>query len=76
MAFLLSVAWSAWPTAVLVMSFMAGTLISLQFIVYGVHCIVVLIVEVLRGIRRSVLRCFAWIRAAPPAVLEKHASTK
>jgi hypothetical protein len=35
MAFLLSVAWSAWPTAALVMCFIVGFLISLQFILYG-----------------------------------------
>ncbi|KIK41245.1 hypothetical protein CY34DRAFT_68801, partial [Suillus luteus UH-Slu-Lm8-n1] len=45
MAFLLSVAWSAWPTAVLVMCFIAGFLISLQFIIYGLHCAVICMVE-------------------------------
>ena len=72
MTFLLSVAWTAWPTAVLVMSFMAGVLFSLQFIVYGVHCLVVLITEVTRSIRRGILRCLTWIRPPPPDVREKH----
>lgn len=71
MTFLLSVAWTAWPTAVLVMSFMAGVLISLQFIVYGVHCVVVLIAEITRNIRRGVLRFLACIRPPPPDVREK-----
>jgi hypothetical protein len=75
MIFLLSVAWTAWPTAVLVMSFVAGVLFSLQFIVYGVHCVVVLIAEVTRSIRRGILRCLTWIRPPPPDVREnlKHA---
>ncbi|KAF9227051.1 hypothetical protein BS17DRAFT_774855 [Gyrodon lividus] len=76
MTFLLSVAWSAWPNAVLVMSFVAGMLISLQFIVYGLHCVVVFIVEVMRGIRRGVFRCLAWIWPPPPAVLGKHGSAR
>ncbi|KAF8838514.1 hypothetical protein BDN67DRAFT_933660 [Paxillus ammoniavirescens] len=72
MTFLLAVAWSAWPNAVLVMSFVAGMLISLQFIVYGLHCVVVFIVEVVKGIRRGLLRCYEWMRPPPPAVVEKH----
>ncbi|KAH0828139.1 hypothetical protein J3R83DRAFT_3827 [Lanmaoa asiatica] len=58
MTFLLSVAWAAWPTAVLVMSFMAGLLVSLQFIVYGIHCAAVFIAEVTRSIRRGIRRGF------------------
>ncbi|KAI9571545.1 hypothetical protein HD554DRAFT_2071470 [Boletus coccyginus] len=74
--FLLSVAWTAWPSAVLVMSFLAGVLFSLQFIVYGVHCVVVLIAEVARRIRRGILRCIAWIRPPPPDMQEKHTLEK
>ncbi|GBE77175.1 hypothetical protein SCP_0100470 [Sparassis crispa] len=37
MVFLLGVAWTRWPTAVLVMSCVAGTLISLQYLVFGFH---------------------------------------
>ena len=72
MTFLLSVAWTAWPTAVLVMSFMAGVLVSLQFIVYGMHCIVVFIAEVTRSVRRGFLRFVAWIRPPSPDVSGKH----
>ncbi|KIJ04572.1 hypothetical protein PAXINDRAFT_141860 [Paxillus involutus ATCC 200175] len=72
MTFLLAVAWSAWPNAVLVMSFVAGMLISLQFIVYGLHCVVVFIVEVVKGIRRGFFRCHEWMRPPPPVVVEKH----
>ena len=71
MIFLLSVAWSAWPTAVPVMSFLAGTLVSLQFIVYGMHCVVVFIIDVIRIVRRRILRCLAWIRPPPPDKREK-----
>ncbi|KAI9062574.1 hypothetical protein FKP32DRAFT_1677105 [Trametes sanguinea] len=37
MLFLLGVAWSAWPTVVLVMSFVAGVLLTSQFLVFGIH---------------------------------------
>ncbi|THH22405.1 hypothetical protein EUX98_g8200 [Antrodiella citrinella] len=37
MLFLLTVAWDAWPTAVLVMSCAAGVLVSLQWLVFGAH---------------------------------------
>ncbi|KAF9236320.1 hypothetical protein BU15DRAFT_64050 [Melanogaster broomeanus] len=40
-------------TAVLVISFVAGVLVGLQFIVYGVHCVVVFVGEVIGGIRRG-----------------------
>lgn len=35
--FLLSVAWAEWPSAVLVVSFLAGILFSLQYLVFGCH---------------------------------------
>ncbi|KAI0749014.1 hypothetical protein BC629DRAFT_1598971 [Irpex lacteus] len=35
MLFLLAVAWDAWPTAVLVMCFLAGILLTLQYLVFG-----------------------------------------
>jgi hypothetical protein len=57
MAFLLSVAWSAWPTAVLVMCFIAGALISLQFIIYGLHCTIICMAEIFRRARRGLAWC-------------------
>ncbi|KAG1735994.1 hypothetical protein EDB19DRAFT_1722862 [Suillus lakei] len=57
MTFLLSVAWSAWPTAVLVMCFIAGVLICLQFIIYGLHCAVVCMTEIIRRARRGLMWC-------------------
>ena len=40
LVFLLAVAWTAWPTAVLVMSFVAGLLLTSQFVVFGIHRLV------------------------------------
>ncbi|KAG1772588.1 hypothetical protein EV702DRAFT_1133410 [Suillus placidus] len=60
MVFLLSVAWSAWPTAVLVMCFIAGVLISLQFIIYGLHCAVICMTESFRRVRRGLMWCVRW----------------
>ncbi|KAH9912136.1 uncharacterized protein BXZ73DRAFT_93239 [Epithele typhae] len=47
-AFLFSLAWAAWPTAVLVMSFAAGVLLSSQFLIFGVHRFVNLLVWLVR----------------------------
>lgn len=47
--FLCAVAWVAWPTAVLVMCGIAGVLVSLQFIVYGFHCLALCLAWILRG---------------------------
>ncbi|KAI0246614.1 hypothetical protein BJV78DRAFT_1157748 [Lactifluus subvellereus] len=48
--FLGVMAWTAWPTAVLVMCAFAGVLVSLQFIVYSVHRIALYLVWILRGV--------------------------
>ncbi|KAI0094165.1 hypothetical protein BDY19DRAFT_988042 [Irpex rosettiformis] len=40
MVFLLNVAWMAWPVAVLVMCFVAGVLVTLQYLVFGVRRVV------------------------------------
>ncbi|KAH7906824.1 hypothetical protein BJ138DRAFT_1071217 [Hygrophoropsis aurantiaca] len=73
MTFLLVVAWSAWPTAVLVMSFVAGTVVSLQFIVYGVHCIFSCLFKIARRVKGAVLWCFASIfKKQPSEVSEKN----
>ncbi|KAI0776335.1 hypothetical protein BD413DRAFT_265646 [Trametes elegans] len=53
MFFLLSVAWTAWPTAVLVMSFVAGVLLSSQFLVYGAHRFVNCVVWAVRIVWRK-----------------------
>jgi hypothetical protein len=40
MLFLLTVAWMAWPTAVLVMCFGTGMLLTLQYLVFGMQRII------------------------------------
>ncbi|KAI0687977.1 hypothetical protein BC835DRAFT_1419527 [Cytidiella melzeri] len=50
MVFLLTVAWSAWPTAVLVMCFGAGLLLMLQYLVFGVQRVVSCLVWAVRRI--------------------------
>lgn len=73
MAFLIAVAWSAWPNAVLVMCFLAGVLISLQFIIYGLHCLVVCMAETVRVVRRGLMWC---VRRPSNNVLEHNVSEK
>jgi hypothetical protein len=72
MAFLIAVAWSAWPKAVLVMCFMAGILISLQFIIYGLHCVVVCAASVIRAACRG----FTWCARRPSGISEHNISEK
>lgn len=47
--FLCAIAWSAWPSAVLVMCVITGVLVSLQFIVYGFHRLALGLAWMLRG---------------------------
>ncbi|KAI0066705.1 hypothetical protein BV25DRAFT_1878804 [Artomyces pyxidatus] len=49
MVFLMTVAYAAWPLAVLVMCSVAGTLVSLQFLVYGCHKLVLGIAWMVRA---------------------------
>ncbi|KII93001.1 hypothetical protein PLICRDRAFT_35169 [Plicaturopsis crispa FD-325 SS-3] len=60
MLFLLAVAWDAWPSAVLAICFFAGITLSLQFILYGVHRFVKLVISGIRAIARGV----QWLRAS------------
>lgn len=64
MIFLFTVAWEAWPTAVLVMSFVAGILVSLQYLVFGIHRFVNMAVWTVRRIWQG-LRALA--RPPPPS---------
>ncbi|KAI1791999.1 hypothetical protein LXA43DRAFT_370993 [Ganoderma leucocontextum] len=61
MAFLLAVAWTAWPTAVLVMSFVAGFLLTSQFVVFGIHRLINFVIWAVRVAWRAVMR-----RKSPP----------
>lgn len=54
LTFLTLVAWDAWPTAVLVMSFICGVLLSLQWLVYGLHCVIVTIVRAAKAVRNGI----------------------
>jgi hypothetical protein len=53
-SFLALVAYDAWPTGVLVMCFLCGLVMSLQFLVYGVHWVGKVVVEVVRMVKRGV----------------------
>ncbi|KAH8099900.1 hypothetical protein BXZ70DRAFT_1008870 [Cristinia sonorae] len=64
MVFLLTVAWEAWPTVVLVMSFLAGTLVGLQYVVWGVHRVGNGIVWVVRTIWLGTARLLGMGRKA------------
>lgn len=47
-------AWQAWNEAALIMMVVAGVLVSLQGIVYGVHCCWGAVGRVTRGVGRGV----------------------
>ncbi|KAI0696892.1 hypothetical protein C8T65DRAFT_663130 [Cerioporus squamosus] len=78
MGFLFAVAWTAWPTAVLVMSFVAGFLLTSQFLVFGIHRFVNLLVWLVRGCWRTLMgrRCpappEASLRPRPQPGVEPH----
>ncbi|KAI0801529.1 hypothetical protein C8Q74DRAFT_499009 [Fomes fomentarius] len=59
MAFLFAAAWTASPTAVLVMSFIAGFLLTSQFLVFGIHRFINLLIWVVRT---------CWRKLAGPVV--------
>lgn len=56
MLFLLAVAWDAWPTAVLVMCFLAGILLTLQYLVFGAKRLVGGVVWVVKKVVGMVRR--------------------
>ncbi|CCL99059.1 uncharacterized protein FIBRA_01070 [Fibroporia radiculosa] len=56
MLFLLSVAWAAWSTAVLVMSCFAGVLFSMQYLIFGCHRAVNFCVWIVRTAWRAAVR--------------------
>jgi hypothetical protein len=59
MLFLFRVAWQTWRTATLVMSFLAGVIVSLQYLVYGIHSLARLAARAVGAGRRLVLRAVA-----------------
>jgi hypothetical protein len=58
-AFLVRVAWAAWPAATLVMCVLAGVLTGLQWVVWGVHTAARVVVWAVKGARRVALRGLA-----------------
>ena len=62
MAFLGRVAYNAWPAAVIVICILFGIVMSLQFLVYGVHWCFRRLVE---GIRIAYCRTVGIIRPGP-----------
>lgn len=71
MLFLLGVAWTAWPTAVLVMSFVAGVLLSSQFLVFGIHRAVNFVVWAVRVTWRKVAGARQSAKEQPGAPLSQ-----
>ena len=61
--FLGAVAWVAWPAAVLVMCGITGTLVSLQFIVFGFHHLALCIARILRGAWLGAVYVGSWLHA-------------
>ncbi|KAH8997160.1 hypothetical protein EDB86DRAFT_3076752 [Lactarius hatsudake] len=61
--FLGAIAWTAWIAAVLVMCVLVGVLVSLQFIVYGSHCLALGLAWMVRNAWLSVLCVSRRVRA-------------
>jgi len=70
MMFLGRVAYNAWPEAVIVICLMFGVIMSLQFLVYGVHWCVRHIADGVRLMIREVTRICGGGPAAPPPPYE------
>ena len=56
MAFLVIVAFDAWPSGVIAVSFLVGVVMSLQFLVFGAQWCVTTVVEWGNAGSRSVVR--------------------
>ena len=56
MAFLGIVAFDAWPSGVIAVSFLIGVVMSLQFLVFGAHWCATRVVEGGKAGSRSVVR--------------------
>ena len=77
MSFLLAVAWTAWPTAVLVMSFVAGFLLTSQFVVFGIHRLINFGVWTVRvAWRAAVRRSGKGVQGPPEAQLRPQAQVQ
>ena len=71
LAFMFFVSFHVWPQAVLVISFLAGVLVTLQYLLFGAHRIVLGIRWVLKNIGVVFIRLFSRREEAEPAEKEK-----
>jgi len=71
LAFMFFVSYNVWPQAVLVISFLAGVLITLQYLLFGAHRIVLGIRWVLKRIGAVFVRLFSRTEEAEVAEKEK-----
>lgn len=71
LAFMLSVSFQVWPQAVLVVSFLAGILVTLQYLLFGAHRIVLGIRWVFRRVGAGVGRLLSRSNQVEPVGKEK-----
>lgn len=70
LAFMLFVSFTVWPQAVLVVSFMAGVLVTLQYLLFGAHRIVLGIRWVFKRICTGFSRLFSRNQKVEPVEKE------
>jgi hypothetical protein len=58
-AFMVRVAWFAWPTATLMLSMLVGVAVGLQYLVWCVHGAARVVIWTIKGCRRRVLGALA-----------------
>ena len=71
LAFMFFVSFSVWPQAVLFVSFMAGVLVTLQYLLFGAHRLVLGIRWVFKRIGAAFSRLFSRSNEADPSEKEK-----
>lgn len=76
LAFVLFVSFTVWPQAVLVVSFMAGVLVTLQYLLFGAHRIVLGIRWVFKRIAAGFSRLLSRNQGVGPAEKEKDDGTQ
>jgi CBS domain containing-hemolysin-like protein len=72
LAFMFFVSFHVWPQAVLAISFLAGVLVTLQYLLFGAHRIVLGIRWVLKKIGAVFVRLFSRREEAEPAEKENN----
>ena len=71
LAFMFFVSFHVWPQAVLVISFLAGVLVTLQYLLFGAHRIVLGIRWVLKRIGAVFVQLFSRREEAEPTEKEE-----